>query len=88
MKSEADGNENMKVKTNVDGTKLIFKKITFLLIIIRMFHTSRVGPYARQNVDSLHVSFGIYVNFQSMTLKICVRVQGCTYVIIFIVRTC
>lgn len=84
MKSWADGKENMNVKTNVDGTKVI----TFLLIIIRMFHTSRVGPYARHSVDSIHVSFGIYVNFQSMTLKICVRVQGCTHVIIFIVRTC
>lgn len=63
-----------------------FYKITFLLIIIRMFHTSRVGPYARHNVDSLHVPFGIYVNFQSMTLKICVRVMGCTHVIIFMLN--
>lgn len=54
------------MKISIAGTMMTIKKITFLIIIIRM---SRIGAYALHNVDSLHVTFGIYINFKFGTLK-------------------
>lgn len=59
-----------------------FYKITFLLIIIRMFHTSRVGPYALHNVDSIHVSFWHLRKFSIYDIKDMCKSNGmytCNY---------